>query len=239
VSLSPDHPSGATGPRRLALVLSGGYLFVAGALGAVLLVTSGEDAAPASFPAADTTGDWQPGDYQAGLGSELTTSTTRTATSTTTTSTSTATTSTEPSGFQQVVSQAGMSTVVPAGWPVRSCASGNGCEQSDDPADSDRFLRFGGSPAPTVDLAVQQTSYERDFAKRPGYRRLVFQPGFHHGSPSVDWEFEWTSNGVRRHVHAMYWRANGDDNFVYASSTADRWAETADIYQAMLTTSTP
>jgi hypothetical protein len=138
-----------------------------------------------------------------------------------------------------VIAKAGMTTVVPGDWAVITCASGNGCEQSNDPTDPQRFLRFGGSPSPAQPLAETQADYERQFAKRPGYRQLRLQPSDYHGHPAVEWEFELTISGVRKHIRVMYWRAAGNDNFVYASSTTDRWSQTLPIYQAMLADSTP
>lgn len=218
------HPSGAT--RRLAFTLAGSYLAVAGGLGTLLLLTTNkaphrpqEAAQPAPVvivtePPTTSTTTW----------------TTRSSTTTTTTSES----------VQKVAGQAGMSTAIPPGWSVHTCQSGNGCEQSDDPTDSGRFLRFGGSPSPAGDLTSVQAKYEQDFGRnRTGYQRFTLQPGSFHGYPSVEWEFEWTSSGVRRHVHVLYWRAGGADNFVYASSTVDGWATTSGIYDDMVTYATP
>jgi hypothetical protein len=231
VQAPPSHPSGATEPRRLALKLAATYLAVTGVLGAILLVTSREAPVAGSPPAR------QP-DVQIDSQPVWTTTSTAPRTSRTTTTTTTTTSSLTP-GFQRVNAKAGMTTVVPSGWTVVDCASANGCEQSNDPADSERFLRFGGSPSPAQPLAETQGDYEKQFAKRAGYRQLRLQPGDYHGYPAVEWEFELTASGVRRHVRVMYWRAAGDDNFVYASSTADKWPQTSQIYQAMLADSTP
>jgi hypothetical protein len=219
-----DHPSGATGARRLALVLSGGYLAVAGAIGAVLLATSGspQDAPGEALPVAATT-------------------TTRVPTFPTSlhTTTTTTTTTPQPAGFDRTAGPGGLSTVIPAGWPVVPCASSSGCSQSDDPADPGRFLRFGGTQSPAATLHAVQSHQERQFAKRPGYQRVRFESGTYHGYPSVEWEFEWNSNGTRRHVRVTYWRAGGYDYLVYASSTLDKWPETISIYQAMIDNSLP
>lgn len=230
----PHHPSRATEPRRLALKLAATYLAVCGVLGAILLLTSREGQAPVagqptSMP--DVQVDSEP--------VWTTTSQPPRTSRTTTTTTTTTTTSSQTAGFQRVTTKAGMTTVVPSGWTVVDCASGNGCEQSNDPTDPERFLRFGGSPSPAESLAQTQGAYEKQFAKRAGYRQLRLQPGDYHGYPSVEWEFELTGSGVPRHVRVMYWRAAGNDNFVYASSTTDRWPDTSQIYQAMLADSTP
>ncbi|MET0136056.1 MAG: hypothetical protein ABW215_20940 [Kibdelosporangium sp.] len=214
-------------------MLSAGYLVIAGALGTILLMTASTETDPV-----------QGGNAQQ-IPLDFTPTVTRTPArtssppSTTPTTTRTTSASALPQGFRRVSTQAGMTTVIPAGWQVVPCASGNGCEQSTDPADSERFLRFGGSPSPPTDLLSGQTTYEQQFSQRTGYQRLRFESGSYHGFPSVEWEFEWVSAGVRRHVRVLYWRAAGDDNLVYASSTSDRWPQTQPVYQAMIANSTP
>jgi hypothetical protein len=231
VQAPPSHPSRATEPRRLALKLAATYLAVTGVLGAILLLTSREttvSSTPARQPEA-----------QAVPQPVWTTSPPPWTPATTTTTTTTTTTSSETLGFRRVITKAGMTTVVPSEWSVADCTSGNGCEQSNDPADSERFLRFGGSPSPAQPLAETQGDYEKQFAKRAGYQQLRLQPGEYHGYPAVEWEFELTVSGVRKHIRVTYWRAAGNDNFVYASSTVDGWPRTLPIYQAMLADSTP
>jgi hypothetical protein len=211
-------------------MLSAGYLVVAGALGAILLVTSAEPAGGGEPPGAVELQTPTP---------TRTTSQPRTSRPPSRTTTTTTSPASAPTGFRRVVTQAGMTTVVPEGWPVGRCASQNGCEQSTDPANANRFLRFGGSPSPPGDLFTVQGNYERQFSQRTGYQRIRFESTSHHGHASVDWEFEWISSGVRRHVRVLYWRAEGDDNLVYASSTADTWDQMLPIYQAMTENSTP
>jgi hypothetical protein len=115
----------------------------------------------------------------------------------------------------------------------------------DDPGDngpdnSGRFLRYGGTAAGPANMLEDHLGYERRFAPGyPGYRRVRLEAARYHGSPAVVWEFEWTKVRTHRHVHALYWRTRGVEYFVYASSTAARWAQTAGIFQLMVDNSTP
>ena len=59
------------------------------------------------------------------------------------------------------------------------------------------------------------------------------------GVPAVDWEFEWNAPEGRRHVHSIYWHAQGYEYFVYASSLAERWPQTEPILDVMLSHATP
>jgi len=206
---------------------------VAGAFGTILLLTTGSEETGSATPVIRTTIEpaW-----------ETTTTSSTQPTSTRPTSTRPATTTTSvsaPDGYRRVVTNAGMTTMIPDGWPVVPCSSGNGCEQATDPVDTERFLRFGGSPSPSGSLESTQSTYERQFSQRPGYQQLRFETGSYHGFPSVEWEFEWNNSGVRRHVRVLYWRADGDDNIAYASSTADSWEQTLPLYQTMISHSTP
>jgi hypothetical protein len=221
VQPSRSHPSGRT---SLALALSAGYLVVAGAFGTILLTTGSKETGSAT-PVIQTTIEpaWE----------------TTTTTSAPPSRSRTTTSSSAPAGYRRVLTQAGMTTMIPEGWPVVPCSSGNGCEQATDPVDTERFLRFGASPSPSASLESTQSTYERQFSQRSGYRQIRFETGSYHGFPSVEWEFEWTSSGVRRHVRVMYWRADGNDNIAYASSTANRWDQTLPLYQNMISYSTP
>jgi hypothetical protein len=144
-----------------------------------------------------------------------------------------------PNGYQRVISDSGMSTIVPKDWSVEPCVSGNGCEQADDPADSSRFIRFGGSPAPTRSLIETLIDYEEQFAANsPGYHRIYLQSGAYEGHESMEWEFEWDSGGTRRHGRGTYWRANGMDNFVYVSSPTSTWTTTVGYYMDILRNTT-
>jgi hypothetical protein len=147
-------------------------------------------------------------------------------------------------GYRQVSGPLGITTWVPADWlpPVTITT---GVLQVNDPADngpgnSGRFLRYGGTPAASADMLGDHVRYEEDFARgHPGYRRIRLAALTYHGSPAVDWEFEWVRLGTRRHVHSLYWQTGGVEYFVYASSTAARWGRTTGSYQLMVENSTP
>ncbi|MCE7008077.1 hypothetical protein LWC34_35430 [Kibdelosporangium philippinense] len=132
-----------------------------------------------------------------------------------------------------------MTTMIPDDWSLGPCERSTGCQQANDPADSGRFLRIGGSTSPSASLEKVQSEQEVAFAKRTGYQKIRFETGNYHGYPSVEWEFVWLNTGVLRHVRATYWRASGDDYIVYASSTADKWEQTLPLYETMIAHSTP
>ena len=132
-----------------------------------------------------------------------------------------------------------MSTVVPAGWPSTR-APGPGALQATDPADANRFLRYGGSPVPDQDTYPGHVAYQRDFAKsHQAFQSIRLDETVVRGVPAVDWEFEWNAPEGRRHVHSIYWHAQGYEYFVYASSLAERWPQTEPILDVMLSHATP
>jgi hypothetical protein len=145
-----------------------------------------------------------------------------------------------PPSFQRTVGGTEMSTLIPVDWPVSPCGAGNGCMQANNPRDASQFLRFGRIPATSRSLASIETDYERTFrSTRTGYRQLKFQVGTYHGCEAVQWEFEFDSDGIQRHARGLYWRANGNDYFIYASSTTAKWSGMAEIFQTMLAESAP
>jgi len=130
-------------------------------------------------------------------------------------------------------------SVIPTGWQLKPCTSTD-CAQADDPTDPARFLRLGASPAPSESPVSLQTAYEKEFsAGRVNFQRVKLVAATHHGFAGVDWEFEYDLNGVRRHVKTLMWRANSQDNWVYASAELTRWPETRDIYDKMADVTTP
>jgi hypothetical protein len=150
-----------------------------------------------------------------------------------------------PPGYRKVVGPAGLSTVVPAGWPAPRLVN-QGQYQVDDPGDhgpdnSGRFIRYGAATVSGSDMLGDHLRYEQeDFAPgHPNYRRVQLRATTYHGWPAVDWEFTWTKDGVPRHVHVLYWQAGGTEFNVYASSPQASWDQTAGIYDAMVAGSTP
>jgi hypothetical protein len=114
--------------------------------------------------------------------------------------------------------------------------------QATDPADSTRFVRYGGSAAPATSILQSHLAAERDFSRqpaRPGYARLKLDQTTVRGNEAVDWAFEWNAPEGRRHVHAVYWRANGTEYFVYASTKLTDWPQFSTVLTAMLANSTP
>ncbi|SDC51055.1 hypothetical protein [Actinokineospora iranica] len=144
-----------------------------------------------------------------------------------------------PEGYQRVAGPGGIVTTIPDGWIVTR-SSGPGAMQATDPADPTRFIRYGGAPAPAVDLVRSHVDYERAFAAtRQRFQRLSLGTATYHGVQAVDWEFEHDTAAGRLHVHSMYWRVAGTEYFLYATSTVERWAETAPVYRTMVENVTP
>lgn len=150
-----------------------------------------------------------------------------------------------PPGYRQIVGPSGLSTVVPAGWLAPRLIN-QGQYQVDDPSDhgpdnAGRFVRYGAAAASGSDMLGYHVLYEQqDFAPHhSGYYRVGLFSTSYHGWPAVDWEFTWIKDGVPRHVHILYWQADGTEFNVYASSPQARWDETAAIYDVMVAGSTP
>jgi membrane protein implicated in regulation of membrane protease activity len=168
--------------------------------------------------------------------------TTGTTTTTTTTRAPTTTTSPAPfvpAGYQPVTGPAGLRTVIPAGWhPVRT--TGPGAMQATDPADADRFVKYGGSVASDLGIEPAHIQYENGFALRtPDYKRLELSSAAYDGHDAVVWEFEHRDGGAVLHVRSLYWRANGKEYFVLASAPASRWDAMAPIYNTMVANASP
>jgi hypothetical protein len=158
---------------------------------------------------------------------------------TTTTSVSESSTPALADDLQEVSGPGGMATAVPTGWPS-SRAPGPGAVQATDPADAARFLRYGGSPVPDQDGYDTHVAYQSDFSKsHKAFQSMRLERTVLHGAAAVDWEFEWDAPEGRRHVRSVYWRTQGYEYFVYASSLVDRWPQTQPILDAMITHATP
>lgn len=142
-------------------------------------------------------------------------------------------------GFTEVTGPGGMTTHIPAGWPVTR-STGPGAMQADDPAGSATMLRYGGSATPATDTFDLHAAYAREFASgRQAYAAIRLERTLVRGMSAVDWEFEYDVDGVRRHVRSVYWLADGHEYFVYASSPVPNWGQTRKILEVMLTYSTP
>ncbi|HSV64457.1 MAG TPA: hypothetical protein VLJ59_00935 [Mycobacteriales bacterium] len=229
------------GAVPLGLSLAATYLVVSALVGVALLSTSNRSSgaglaeqpvpAPATYSAVPTTGPATPSQPS-------------TSSPTDTLGPTTPVESQPPPGYRQVFGPLGLSTYLPSGWldPVETSP---GVIQVGDPGDngpdnSGRFLRYGGTATASADMLSDHVRYEREFTTtHPGFHRVRLEPTTHHGLPAVDWEFEWVKNGVRRHVHSLYWRNGGNEYFVYASARAQRWNQTTGIYAVMVDGATP
>jgi hypothetical protein len=200
--------------RWLAFALAAAYVAVAAIVGIVLLVVSTPRDAPVAEP--------QPPAQLAPPPS---------------TTTTTQPPTTKPSavtGFTPVNGPNGVTTVIPKGWALKACTIPD-CQQADDPGDPTRFLRLGATASRGGSLFDGQVAYEKEFSDgRVNFQRVKLDSLTHHGSEAVDWEFEYDLNGVRRHVKTLLWRANGKDNWVYASAELQTWPETREVYDKMV-----
>ena len=133
----------------------------------------------------------------------------------------------------------GLVTAIPAGWAPKPLGSGENV-QATDPADAGRFVRFGAMAAPKGDLLAQHARTEKNNSNiRDGYQRITLKSTTFHGAPAVEWEFEFTKDGQRRHVHALYWRTGGSEFTLYASATAAGWSSMAPVFASMQSNAKP
>jgi hypothetical protein len=211
---------GQSSSRLLALAAAGANLVVCGAIVAVVIaLRPGGTPDVADPPPAPTV-----------------TETVSESPVTTTTMTTTTATLAE---YRQVSGPGGMTTYVPASWPSRP-ATGPGAMQADDPEGTSRLLRYGGSTTSLTDSYQLHADYERQFAEnKSGYASLRLDRTDVRGMAAIDWEFEYDAEDGRRHVHSVYWLAQGYEYFVYASAPAQLWPETQEIFDVMLDNSTP
>jgi hypothetical protein len=144
-----------------------------------------------------------------------------------------------PPGFQQVTGPAGLHTVIPAGW--RSArTTGPGAMQATDPADTIRYVKYGGSAAPETGIESTHIQYENVFAGRAfDYKRLALNSAEYGGHDAVEWEFEHREGPNVMHVKSLYWRAEGKEYFVLAAAPATRWQQMQQIYKMMTENATP
>jgi hypothetical protein len=223
----------------VALLAVGTWSIGAGAVGAGLLATADDDSGRPVASAPTGTG-WTPAPAPApsdgGTGSDPTEEPSPTDSPT---PTDDPTPTTDPGIPTEYVSgPAGLTTVAPVDWAPKSTRS-SGTVERFDPDDPGRFVRYGAVPS-------EGNVYDPDnyFARTPtvhnGYQQYTLTTTTFHGRPAAEWEFEFDKQGGgRRHVHALYWEVDGMEYVVYASSTADRWAEMAPIFAAMVENATP
>lgn len=142
-------------------------------------------------------------------------------------------------GFTQVTGPDGMTTHVPAGWPVTSAAA-PGATRVDDPAGTSTELWFGSrSPRGQDAYAARADCARRLAATRDGYAQLRLERTDVRGAPAVDWEFEYDAPDGRRHVRSVHWRHDGREYFVRASAPARLWPRAGEALEVMLARSSP
>jgi hypothetical protein len=142
-------------------------------------------------------------------------------------------------GFRQVSGPGGMTTYIPATWPTKT-APGPGAMQADDPTGMARILRYGGSATTVSDSYPVHADYERQFsANKSNYVSIRLDRTDVRGTSAIDWEFEYDTNGGRRHVRSIYWLSSGYEFFVYASAPVDFWPDAQQILDVMISYSTP
>jgi hypothetical protein len=205
--------------RALAFALVSAYTAVAALVAVVLL----EVAAPTDAPAATPTATPPPAPTPPPSTKQTIPPTPRTSKT-----------------FTAVTGPNGIMTVIPNGWQLKPCTTTDYCAQADDPTDPARFLRLGATSAHPESPLVVQTAYEKEFSTgRVNFQRVKLDPVAHRGHDAVDWEFEYDLNGVRRHVKSLMWRADGEDNWIYASAELPHWPETREIYDKMVDAAKP
>lgn len=145
-----------------------------------------------------------------------------------------------PAGYTQVTGPAGVEVDIPAGWPVSSGIMAS-VDEADDPDDPTTYLRYGGSPSPSMSLlaAIGQLAAS-DARLGNDYQQLrLDQVTSPTGDETVVWEFLFTKNGVPRHAVDWFWRANGNDYGVYASTSAAHWPDLQPVVQVLEQTAGP
>ena len=144
-----------------------------------------------------------------------------------------------PEGYQRVAGPGGLVTTVPEGWTITR-SSGPGAVQATDPADADRFVRYGGAPHPATSLNQSHVDYAKTFGDaKPGYRAVRLDAVVYRGRPAVEWEFTHDTEAGPRHARSLYWRIDGIEYFIYAASSEPRWTETEAVYQTMMANTEP
>lgn len=144
----------------------------------------------------------------------------------------------EPVGYRTVTGPAGVYVSIPADWTVKQGAVPSN-QQADSPT-GDRLIRFGGSESTSLPLLDTVASNETDNPNIVhGYQRLELSPVTTLPVEAVDWEFLWVKDGTTRHGYGRYWRTNGIDYVVYASTTADQWYTMTEIVDVMVRSAGP
>ena len=141
--------------------------------------------------------------------------------------------------FARVTGPGGMTTYVPADWPVGAAAEPDAM-RADDPAGTTTELEFGRTATTDRDVyAARADRARRLAAQRTGYVPVRLAETLVRGKSAVDWEYEYDAADGRRHVRSVHWWHDGYEYFVRASSPARLWPDTRKVLDVMLTYSTP
>lgn len=144
-----------------------------------------------------------------------------------------------PPSYRTVSGPGGVHVAIPADWQVKPGAVPSNL-QADAP-DGTSLIRFGGSAAEPGSLLDTVASNETENPNIVhGYLRLRLEPVVGMGVEAVNWEFEFVNkDGVQRHSYGRYWRLNGIDYVVYASTDAALWDTMTETIEVMVSTAGP
>lgn len=153
-----------------------------------------------------------------------------------------ATTTTVPdhplTDYRTVTGPAGVYVAIPTDWTVSPGAVPSNLQANSPTAD--QLIRFGGSESTTMSLLDTVASNETDNPNiADGYQRIQLAPVSTLPVEAVDWEFTFVKDGVTRHSYGRYWRRDGIDYVVYASTAADLWPAMTEIVEVMVDTAGP
>lgn len=141
-------------------------------------------------------------------------------------------------GYRTVTGPAGVYVAIPADWTVKPGAVASNY-QADSPS-ADRLIRFGGSASTGTSLLDTVASNETGNPNiTNGYQRIQLAPVTTLPIEAVDWEFTFVKDGVTKHSYGRYWRRDGVDYVVYASTAADLWHAMTEIVDVMIHTAGP
>jgi hypothetical protein len=150
----------------------------------------------------------------------------------------TTTTTPPPAEYRTVTGPEGVYVSIPADWTVHEGAVPSNL-QADSP-NGQGLIRFGGSastPTPLYDTVASNETDNPNITN--GYQRIELTSVPSLPVEAVDWEFTFVKDGATRHSYGRYWRTNGIDYVVYASTSADLWYAMTDIIDVMVRTAGP
>lgn len=143
------------------------------------------------------------------------------------------------SGYDHVTGPAGMGTVVPDGW-AHARSTGPGADIAVDPANAQRYVKFGGSATSDSDILATHLMYEASYAARSdGYHRVSLLDSAFRGAEAVMWEFRFSGPGGTQHAKSLYWRIKGTEYFLLVSGPDRDWQRMSAIYNKMVDAATP